>query len=226
MGGVARIPRKFLVEEGSTNHCTWRSQTVDFVFASDAACEKFLGLIRKHREKFGIEVHSYCLMGTHPHVVCRSTRGLKHFSDFWQRVNWGFAYWYNRRTKGRGKVVMERMRSPRIEDGRHQLTVMRYGDLNPVRAGIVRSAKDWKWSSYRHYAFGEPNDLITDAPEYLALGPTAPLRRKAYQLLFAAPRGEPFLARRRDLVETAFIGDEPWVTARLVAHGLSPPRRR
>lgn len=221
---MARIPRKLLVEEGSTNHCTWRTQTLEFVLATEAACEKFLGLIRKYREKFGIEIMAYCLMGSHPHVVCRSTRGQEDFSRFWQRVNWGFAVWHNRQTGGRGKVVMERMRSPRIQEGRHRLVVMRYADLNPVRAALVDSPKDWKWSSYRHYAFGEPNDLITDAPEYLALGPTAPLRRKAYQLLFAAPRAELLVGRRRELVEAAFIGDEPWVKARLVAHGLSPPR--
>ena len=28
---------------------------------------------------------------------------------------------------------------------------------DPVRAGLVPSPKDYAWSSYRHYAFGEPN---------------------------------------------------------------------
>jgi len=31
-----------------------------------------------------------CLMGTHPHVVCRATKGQQAFSDFWKSVNWGF----------------------------------------------------------------------------------------------------------------------------------------
>src|SRR6266542_3007247 len=80
---------------------------------------------------------------------------------------------------------MERLRSPRIQDGRHQLEVMRYGDLNPVRAGLVATAGHWKWSSFRHYAHGERDDLLTDAPEYLALGRNAPERRRAYLHLFA-----------------------------------------
>jgi putative transposase len=121
--------------------------------------------------------------------------------------------------------VMDRFRSPTIQpDGAHALTVMRYGDLNPVRAGIVRSAKDWKWSSYRHYAFGERNDLIDDAPDYLALASTGPRRRQAYQGLFARPFLLPLLERRSDLVLEPFIGDRPWQARQFARTGLSPPR--
>jgi putative transposase len=220
---MARIPRAYLVEEGSTNHCTWRSHGHALVLDSDDARHAFMALLRKYKEKFGIEIHSYCLMGTHPHVMCRAAQGQKAFSKFWQRVNWGFARWYNRRTKGRGQVVMERLRSPRIQDGRHQLEVMRYGDLNPVRAGLARSPGRWRWSSFRHYAFGEPNDLITDAPEYQALGRTALSRRAAYLHLFAARLTDALRARRIDLVHGPFVGDRGWVTVRLGACGLSPP---
>jgi putative transposase len=218
---VARIPRTLLVEQGSTNHCTWRSHGHALVLDSDDARHAFLALIRKYKQKHGIELHSYCLMGTHPHVMCRSTKGQKAFSDFWKVVNWGFARWYNRRTNGRGQVVMERLRSPRIQDGRHQLEVMRYGDLNPVRAGLVRSPNQWRWSSFRHYAFGEANDLITVAPEYLALGHTGAARRAAYLHLFAAPLS--LLSRRVDLVHGPFIGERVWVELRLEACGLSAP---
>jgi putative transposase len=118
---------------------------------------------------------------------------------------------------------MERLRSPRIQDGRHQLTVMRYGDLNPVRAGLAARAGDWRWSSHRHYAYGEVDELITDAPEYLALGRTGPERRKAYLHLFAVPLAEALCGRRRELVDAFFIGDEHWLARRLRACGLSPP---
>ena len=220
---MARLSRVLLVEAGSTNHCTWRSHGHSLVLDSDEARLFFLALLRKYKEKYGVVIHSYCLMGTHPHVMCRATKGQRAFSDFWKLVNWGFACWYNRRTKGRGQVVMERLRSPRIQDGRHQLVVMRYGDLNPVRAGLVSSPSHWRWSSYRHYAFGEPNDLITDAPEYLALGLTAPARRIAYQHLFAESLTESLKSKRPDLVHGPFIGEREWMTVRLVACGLSPP---
>ena len=220
---MPRVPRHLLVEENSVNHCTWRSHGFSIVFDSDEARAFFLGLIATHKGKFGIEVYSYCLVGTHPHVMCRSTLGQPAFSAFWKVVNWQFAVWFNRRTNSRGQVIMERLRSPQIQDGRHQLTVMRYGDLNPVRAGLAASAGDWPWSSFRHYAYGETNDLITDAPEYLALGETPSQRRKAYLHLFARPLLTPLLFRRPDLVEAPFIGDDTWVARRRVCCGLSPP---
>lgn len=220
---MPRVARSHLVDENSTNHCTWRSHGHALVLDSDAARERFLALVRKYKEKFGIQVLSYCLMGTHPHLMCRATMGQKAFSAFWKVVNWGFARWYNRRTNGRGQVVMERLRSPLVQDGRRHLEVMRYGDLNPVRAGLVRSAAAWRWSSHRHYAYGERDDLITDAPEYVALATTPAQRRKAYLHLFAQPLAAALLCRRRDLVDVPFVGDPLWVTARFLAAGLSPP---
>lgn len=221
---MARIPRYLLVESDSTNHCTWRAHDHQRVFEAPGAREKFLELLARYKRTHGILIHSFCLMGTHPHVVCSATRGQEDFSRFWKVVNHGFARWYNKRQGRRGQVVMERLRSPRIQpDGAHQLTVMRYGDLNPVRAGMVRSPKDWKWSSYRHYAFGERHPLIDDAPEYLALARTAPARREAYRSLFAGPLSDALHNRRPDLVYFPFVGDAPWVTMWLGKTGLPAP---
>jgi len=223
---MPRIPRALLVEPESANHCIWRAHDGERVFEAAGARAKFLELLARYKERHSILLHSYCLMGTHPHVVCTSVQGQEEFSRFWKVVNHAFAWWFNRRHGRRGQVVMERVQSPRIQGGGgHQLTVMRYGDLNPVRAGLVRSPKDWRWSSYRHYAFGEPNDLIDPAAEYLALGRTPAERRKAYQSLFAMPLSAALTTRRPDLVTLAFIGDASWVSARTEAAGLSPPRR-
>ncbi len=165
-------------------------------------------------------------MGTHPHLVVVSAKGQSEFSRFWQVVNHLFARWYNRQQKTRrGQVVTQRMKSPLIQPGargRHVLTVMRYGDLNPVRAGMVRSPKDYRWSSYRHYAFGEPDPIIADEPEYLALGRTPAQRRLAYQQLFAAPLASSLRTRRPDIVEAPFYGDSGWVERHL-PRAIGPP---
>jgi hypothetical protein len=98
---------------------------------------------------------------------------------------------------------------------------------------MVRSAKDWKWSSHRHYALGEPDDLVDDVPAYLSLGRNPVERRKAYRHLFANLHRSP---PRRDALRRDFVGDPEWVKARreaLVAlrrarppavHGTDPPR--
>jgi putative transposase len=223
---VPRTPRRLLVDLGSTNHCTWRSHNFSRVLEDDDAKRFFLALLKKYSPRHGILFRSYCLMGTHPHIVVVATRGQQEFSCFWKVVNQLFARWYNAQQKSRrGQVVTQRMKSPLIQpdsSGRHVLTVMRYGDLNPVRAGLVRSPKDYAWSSYRHYAFGEPNPLIDDEPEYLALGHTPSERCLAYRHLFASPLSASLSIRRRDIVEGAFYGDPDWARRR-VPHAASPP---
>jgi len=93
-----------------------------------------------------------------------------------------------------------------------------------VNAGLVRSPKDWPWSSYRHYAFGEPNPLIDDAAEYIALGSTGPQRRKAYQAFFAVPLATKLDDERKELVDASFIGDAAWIAERLRGVGVSLAR--
>ena len=221
---MGRIPRKLLVDFGSVHHCIWRAHNHERVFDAEGARECFLRLLAKYKAPFGIRIFAFCLMGTHPHLVCVADRGQLAFSAFWKVVNHGFACWYNRRHHRRGQVVMERLLSLHIQPGgQHLLNVMRYGDLNPVRAGLVRSPKQWAWSSYRHYAFGERHPLIDDAPDYLGLGPTPAARRKAYQALLSLALSIGLRVRRKDLSEDPFIGDDRWVTKRRKACGRPPP---
>ncbi len=50
-GGMARLPRVLLVEEGSTNHCSRRSHGYALVLDSDEARHVFLALLRKYKQK-------------------------------------------------------------------------------------------------------------------------------------------------------------------------------
>jgi putative transposase len=63
---------------------------------------------------------------------------------------------------------------------------MVYMDLNPVRAGIAPSARDYPWSSHCHY-IGLRNDrIVTPHPLYWSLGNTPFAREAAYAELVAA----------------------------------------
>jgi REP-associated tyrosine transposase len=215
---VPRFPRSRLVGAGTTHHCFWRSHNHSPVLDSDDARRKFLWLLAKYKDPYGIQIRSYCLMSTHPHVVCRSTRGQPAFSAFWKVVNQCFARWFNRRTGGRGQVVMERLGSPRIQDGgRHELEVMLYGDLNPVRAGMVRRPRDWHWSSHGHYALGADDPLVTDSPAYLALGKSPLERRIAYLRLFSMRIARRVRRHRPDLVRSPFVGSTSWIASSMAA---------
>lgn len=225
---MPRVPRRLIVEFGSTHQCTFQSHNFMPLFDDEAVAEKFLELLARHKKKHGILIHSYCLMSAEPYIVLTARKGQKAFSRFWKVVNQGLAHCVNRRLGRRGQVVMERLRSPQImpDDGQ-LLTVMRYNDLGPVRGGQVPTATQWKYSSYRHYAFGEENPLIDDPPAYLALGQTPAERRKAYLHLFAEPLA-PLLNYRAEFHRGAFIGFGEWLRCRLewLAQALASWRSR
>lgn len=221
---MSRIPRRYLVDDTSFNHCFWRSHNLSYVLDDDLARRKLLELIAKYKARFGIRVHSYCLMSSHPHLVLSSPRGQPAFSCFWKLVNYCFARWHNHRHRRRGQVIMQRTSSLLIKPtGAHLLATMRYGDLNPVRASMVRSPKDWPWSSYRFYAYGEANPLIDVAPDYEGLGRTGPQRRRAYRQLFTLPLSAALRVHRPDFVRGGFIGDEGWVREKVAALRRKPP---
>jgi putative transposase len=41
-------------------------------------------------------------------------------------------------------------------DERHLLAAARYVAMNPVKAGLVKAARDWPWSSARTHLAGRP----------------------------------------------------------------------
>ncbi len=90
---------------------------------------------------------------------------------------------------------------------------MLYGDLNPVRAGMVRRPREWPWSSHGHYALGLPDPLVSDSPAYIALGRSPRERMLAYLRLFAHGIARRVSRHRPDLVRRPFFGSARWMAA-------------
>ena len=68
---------------------------------------------------------------------------------FMKEVKQRFSQWYNKRNQRRGVLWEERYKSVIVEGSRNALmTMAAYIDLNPVRAGIVKRAEDYRWSGY------------------------------------------------------------------------------
>ena len=70
-------------------------------------------------------------------------------------------------------------------------------ELNPVRALMVESPADYKWSSFQANAYGKVTKLRTPHPLYLELGASVAQRASAYRQLFLGQIDEEFLQRVR-----------------------------
>jgi len=133
--------------EGALYHVTSRGNDRERIFFTDTDREAFLELLGDVAERFSWIFHAYCLMTNHFHLVVETphanlSRGMRHINGvFTQRIN--------RLNKRSGHLLQGRFKSILVEKDSYLLELARYVVLNPVRAKMVRSAKDWKWSSYR-----------------------------------------------------------------------------
>jgi hypothetical protein len=89
---------------------------------------------------------AWVLMTNHFHLVLWPTRDGD-LSAFMQWATTCHVRRYHRHYKGSGHVWQGRYKCFPIEEGKHLLTVLRYVERNPVRAGMVRKAEEWKYSS-------------------------------------------------------------------------------
>jgi putative transposase len=84
-----------------------------------------------------------------------------------------------------GTLWEGRFRSGPVDSERYFLVCQCYIEQNPVRAGMVRLARDYPWSSYCHHAEGRLDSLLTEHECYLRLGGTATERMNAYRAVCA-----------------------------------------
>lgn len=204
---MAYLPRYQIICDDAHFHVTWQCHNKDWLLKWNWAKQAYYNLLLKYKDKYGIQFYSYSLMDNHPHLVGH-LESKKQFSAFFRVVNSQFARFVNKRLQRRGQVVMDRFKSPMIESDHHMLTVMAYIDLNQHRAGKVDHPRKNDWSSYRYYAYGEPDPLIIPSPSYLALGNTPQERQEEYRAIVQS------LLEHRKLINishTHFIGDPDWV---------------
>ena len=77
-------------------------------------------------------------------------------SVFMQELKKRFTWWYNKRVGRKGPLWEDRFKSVLVEDDEKVLlTMAAYIDLNPVRAGLVKDPKDYRWSGYGEAVAGK-----------------------------------------------------------------------
>ena len=116
----------------------------------------YLRKLKKYSEETGIEVHAYCLMSNHVHLlICDRVNGLPLFM---KKMGISYTAYYNKKYDRVGHLFQGRYLSEVIEDEAYYFTVLRYIMNNPVKAGIC-AAKDFEWSSFSEY-YGEKNPIV------------------------------------------------------------------
>ena len=132
---------------GATYHVTSRGNRQQPIFVDDADRELFLATLARAMERMDATVLAYCLMGNHYHLVLCTRRG--NLSALMRQINGVYTQAVNRCHATSGHVFQGRFKAILVDRDAYLLALLRYVELNPVRAQMVATAGDWEWSSYR-----------------------------------------------------------------------------
>lgn len=112
-------------------------------------------------------LYAYCLMDNHVHLLVKESD--KSVSELIRRIGASYVYYFNKKYKRIGHLFQDRFRSERIETDAYLFSAIRYIHKNPVKAGMVKSEEDYKWSSYGVYTRKNDYRNMVDTKEVLSM---------------------------------------------------------
>jgi len=131
---------------GALYHITSRGDGQECIYISDEDRNLFLNTLSEVCLKHQWVCYAYCLMDNHYHLLIETPAG--NLSKGMQLLNGVYTQKFNRIHNRVGHVFQGRFKAILVDKNSYLLELSRYIILNPVRAKMVISPHEWKWSSY------------------------------------------------------------------------------
>jgi putative transposase len=161
------MPRRPRIEvEGGIFHVASRAVDSAFAYRGVKDREDFLDFLWTTVGTYEWRCQSYCLMGTHYHLVVQTPNA--NLAAGMQTLNGRYAQRFNWRYERRGHLFGGRFLSVHVQEEEHLMAAHRYVARNPVRAGLCVHPGNWEWSSFRALAGLEPPPIFLDVKGALA----------------------------------------------------------
>jgi len=189
-------------------HVTQRGVNRCAIFLDDQDRHHYRRLLREACTKHAVVLHAFVLMDNHVHLLLTPTRagGL---SRAMREAGQSYVQAFNARHGRCGTLWQGRFKSCLVDSDRYLLTVIRYIELNPVRAAMVAAPEDYRWSSVHTHLGKACDPMITPHPVYLALGALPAERHAAYERWLREGVCESdMLTIRQHLAQERVLGDE------------------
>lgn len=163
---MARQPR--LVVPGFPMHVVQRGNNRTACFKSGEDFLVYLALLREEMPAARCALHAYCLMPNHVHLLLTPS-AEESCGTLMRQVSFRYSQFFNKKHRRTGTLWEGRYRSCLVESRTYVLACHRYVD--PVRAGMVETASDYPWSSFRANAGALTDPLLTRHEELTAISP-------------------------------------------------------
>jgi len=151
------------------------------IYSAEEDFERYLSDLRELKETFGVRVYAYCLMTNHVHLLLGPRDTPSALASLMKALA-GRATRYRNRLEDRSGTLWEsRYKSSLVQTDAYLLACCRYIELNPVRARMVASAQDYRWSSARERLGMNRSGLLDWNPTYLSLGHSEDERLRGYK---------------------------------------------
>ena len=199
---MARLPRYFV--KGQPQHIIQRGNNRELIFVDDDDYRFYLECLQSAIKINKLSVHAYVLMTNHVHILA-SPEVETSISKTLQSVGRRYVQYFNYTYKRTGTLWEGRYKATVIDSDQYLLTCMRYIELNPVRADMVKQPNEYPWSSYATNAEGKNNKLIKPHKVFRQLGVNEVERQSAYSQLFQSAIGKTDLDALRDATNKGWV---------------------
>ena len=196
-------------EGGTCYHVLNRGNSRATVFHNERDYNEFLKLMAEACERTEMRVLGFCLMPNHFHMA------LWPFEDhdlgcWMQWLMTSHVRRHHSRYDSSGHIWQDRYKDFPVQNDQHLVTVLRYIERNPLRAGLVTDPGEWSWSSHAWWRDG-------GGPRFLY--PTPAVLNRDWPHVVRQPQTEAELAALRNcIVRGCPHGGRQWV--RLAAKRL------
>ena len=132
---------------GALYHVTSRGNDRKDIYLDNGDRKLWLNILQQVCERFSWIIHAYCQMGNHFHMLVETPDG--NLAKGMRQLNGVYTQRFNQKYGRVGHVYQGRYKAILVQKDAYLLELSRYIVLNPTRAGMVRTARDWAWSNYR-----------------------------------------------------------------------------